>query len=297
MPTQQSITAEREHPHSADSYLHNTAPISGAGIGLRAPHAEELIIGHPEINWLEVLADNYFCDGGAVHRQLEAIREHYPITLHSVGMSIGSTEPLDTTYLSHIKKLARRYAPEWISDHLCFTGAHGIQSHDLLPLPFTEEAVRHTAMRIRQIQDFLGQPIMIENISTYLRYRHSVMNESEFITAIAEEADCFILLDLNNVYVNQVNHNENAKNFITNIPQQRVKQLHLGGHQTRKNFLLDAHDHPVAEPVWELFAEFVRDKPQIPTLIEWDNDIPPLKVLLEQASQAQRILDGVSLAR
>ncbi len=271
---------------------YNTNPIGGVGIGLRAPFADALASGEARIDWLEALADNYFCDGGAVHHQLEAVREHYPIALHSVGMAVGSTDPLDTAYLSHIKRLAERYRPEWVSDHLCFTGCDGIQSHDLLPLPFTDEAARHTATRIRQIQDFLERPILIENISAYLRYRHSTMSEAEFVAAVAEEADCFILLDLNNAYVNQANHGENAEDFIANIPAQRIKQLHLGGYQTRKEFLLDAHDHPVSEPVWELFAKFARDNPRIPTLIEWDNDLPPLETLLEQAEQARHILDS-----
>lgn len=287
------MTAGRRNLRPAVSDSYNADPISGVGIGLRAPFTDALASGKPRVNWLEVLADNYFCDGGAVHHKLETVRTNYPITLHSVGMSVGSTDPLDTAYLGQIKQLAERYKPEWVSDHLCFTSYDGIQSHDLLPLPFTDEAVRHTATRIRQIQDFLEQPIVVENISAYLRYRHSAMSEAEFITAVAEEANCFILLDLNNAYVNQVNHGESAEDFISNIPRQRIKQLHLGGYQTRKDFLLDAHDHPVSEPVWELFAKFTRSGSQIPTLIEWDNDIPALEVLLEQARQAQQILAAV----
>ena len=267
-------------------------PITGIGIGLRTPHVKDLINGSQEINWLEVLADNYFADGGAVHQQLETIRHHYPITLHSVGMSVGSTDPIDNNYLSRIKVLAMRYQPTWISDHLCFTNAENIQSHDLLPLPFTEEAVKHTAQRITQIQDFLGEAIVIENVSSYLRYKHSTMSEAEFITAIVEQANCFILLDLNNVYVNQINHNENALNFIDNIPKERIKQLHLGGYQTKPKFLLDAHNHAVSEPVWELFSQFIQTALHIPTLIEWDNDIPTFNVLLEQVRQAQRIIDS-----
>lgn len=264
----------------------------GAGIGLRTPHAEALLAGEPQTNWLEVLADNYFADGGEAHRQLEAVRQMYPVALHSVGMSVGSAGALDLAYFRKIKRLIARYEPALVSDHLCFTGADGLETHDLLPLPFTEEAVCSTAERIAQIQDLLGTQIAVENISSYLRYRHSTMSEAEFVGAIAERADCFILLDINNAHVNEVNHGEDARAFIRGLPVARIKQIHLGGYETKPNFLLDAHNHAVSEPVWALFAEFMRVAPHVPVLIEWDNDLPPLDVLLQQAQLAQRIIDG-----
>ena len=263
---------------------------------MRDAHIPALVSGKPQVNWLEVLSDNYFADGGLAHRQLEAIREHYPIALHSVGMSIGSTAPLNKDYFKQIKKLIVRYKPELVSDHLCFTGAGGVESHDLLPLPWTEEALSNTVGRIKQIQDWLGMPIAVENISTYLRYRHSTIGEAEFISAVAEQADCFILLDINNAYVNQVNHGEDAETFIRSLPVERIAQIHLGGYETKPDFLLDAHNHAVSEPVWALFANFVSDTPNIPTLIEWDRDVPPLETLLEQAAHAQKLLDAGAMA-
>lgn len=278
-------------PLGCGGFSFNSSALCGTGIGLRAPHAEQLATGEPPVKWLEVLADNYFADGGLVHRQLTAIRQHYPIALHSVGMSVGSTAPLNKAYFKQIKHLINCYQPALISDHLCFTGADNIESHDLLPLPFTEEAVRHTAERIMQIQDLLGTRIVIENISSYLRYHHSTMDEAEFITAVAEQADCFILLDINNAYVNQVNHGEDAMAFIERLPIARVKQVHLGGYETKPNFLLDAHNHAVSDPVWELFARFAGNAAEVPVLIEWDRDLPSLDVLLEQAQLAQAIMD------
>ena len=271
--------------------LYSEQSIKDVGIGLRSPHIKELINSTPKTNWLEVLADNYFADGGIIHQQLEKIRQIYPIALHSVSMSIGSTDPLDIDYLQKIKSLAKRYQPDWISDHLCFSQAGGRQSHDLLPLPFTEEAVKHTVQRITQIQDFLEQQIVIENISSYLRYNHSTMNEAEFIRTITEQADCFILLDLNNCYVNQCNHNEDAFAFIDNLPTHRIKQLHLGGYQFKEKFLLDAHNNRISDPVWDLFKYFVHQNPTVATLIEWDNDIPSLEILLDEAHKAQMIIN------
>lgn len=268
----------------------NNEHLRGAGIGLRTRHSEQLATGEPQVNWLEVLADNYIADVGA-RRQLDAIRQHYPIALHSVSMSVGSTAALNEDYFKRLKELIVRYEPALVSDHLCWTGADGLESHDLLPLPFTEEAVRHTADRIARIQELLGTQIAIENISTYLRYRHSTMSEVEFIAAIAEQADCYILLDINNAYVNQINHGEDADAFLAGVNANRIRQTHLGGYETKPDFLLDAHNHAVSEPVWELFARFVRRLPNIPTLIEWDTDVPTLDVLLEQAQFAQRIID------
>jgi len=264
--------------------------IRGVGIGLRAPHAAELASGRPRVAWLEVLADNYFAPGGPHHRLLEEVTRHYPVTFHTVGMSLGSVEPLDRDYFQRLKALAEQHQPAWLSDHLCFSSAAGKQFHDLLPLPYTEEALQHVCARIRQVQDWVGDRILVENISSYVRYQHSTMGEAEFLTAVAEQADCRLLLDLNNVHVNACNHGEDARAFLDAIPLERVGQIHLGGYQDRGDFLLDAHDHPVSEPVWALFAWWARHAPEVPVLIEWDNDIPELPVLLQQAGQAEHIL-------
>ena len=264
--------------------------VQNVGIGLRTPHISEIIQQKPPIDWLEVLADNYFADGGVVHQQLEAVRSNYPFALHSVGMSLGSTDPLDFHYLKKIQELATRYDCELISDHLCFVNIGDVFLHDLLPLPYTAEAVHHTASRIRQVQDFLGTRILIENVSSYLTYKDSTMSELSFLNTIAEEADCWILLDLNNLYVSAHNHGYNASAALNDIQLDRVKQIHLGGFQKQGKYFLDTHSRPVCNQVWDLFTQLAAQRSDIPTLIEWDKDIPPLDDLLTQAKQANHIL-------
>ena len=267
-----------------------TTQINGVGVGFRTPYFADIMQCAPSLGWFEVLADNYFTNGEVAHRQLAALRADYPIALHSVGMSLGSVEPLDFNYLRKIKDLADCYASAWVSDHLCFVGVDGFRFHDLLPLPYTEEAVKHTAVRIRQVQDYLGQRILIENVSSYVSYQSSNMTEPEFLNAVAAEADCWLLLDLNNLYVSAYNHNDNARTLMRAVAPDRVKQLHLGGFQSKGDYLLDAHSRPVCDQVWELFADFIRHNPEVPALIEWDNDLPDFAVLLAQAERAQTIL-------
>lgn len=262
------------------------------GIGLREAHIGDILRHRPDVAWFEVLADNYFAHGGIAPYQLEQVRQNYPLALHCVGMSLGSVDPPDYEYLATVKRLAQRYQALWISDHLCFSALGNTQFHDLLPLPYTQEAIEHTALKISRIQDFLGQRILIENVSGYLTYKHSTINEMQFLSAVAELADCNILLDINNLYVNLQNHGHERVGTLKQVPLERVHEIHLGGFQDRGEFLLDAHDHPVADPVWQLFADFIAVKPDTPVLVEWDNDLPPLQTLLDEMHKAQRIISG-----
>ena len=264
------------------------------GIGLREAHFTDILHGKPDVGWFEVLADNYFAPGGMARRQLESVRRDYPLALHCVGMSLGSVDPLDHGYLASVKRLAERYQAIRISDHLCFTAVGGTPMHDLLPLPYTEEAVVHAALKIRKAQDFLKRQILIENVSSYLTYTHSAMDELSFLNAVAERADCHILLDLNNLYVNVCNHGREVVGALDCLPLERVREVHLGGFQDRGDFLLDAHDHPVSAPVWRLFESFIARcraaRYRVPVLIEWDNELPAFSVLLDEADKAWRIM-------
>lgn len=264
--------------------------ISGVGIGLRSQHINEILTSLPDIPWLELLADNYLAEGGLVTAQLDAVSEHYPLTLHCVGMSLASTEPLDKVYCLRIKALAKRVNAKWISEHLCFTSAMGIHSHDLLPIPYNQQSLAHCADRILQIQDLLGERLLVENVSSYMAFKNSEMTEIEFILELAEKADCYLLVDVNNIYVNQVNQGLDAEQYIDSLPIKRVKEIHLAGYQQQQNYLLDAHNNPVSEPVWTLFKRLIQRKANIPTLIEWDNDIPALQTLLNEASKAELII-------
>lgn len=271
--------------------------IAGVGVGFRAPHGDDVLRQKPAVGWFEILADNYMTDAETAHRQLTAVRENYPITLHSVGMSLGSVEPLDFDYLQGLKALTVRYESAWVSDHLCFVNVDGTYFHDLLPLPYTEEALHHTAARIRQVQDYLGQRILIENVSSYVSYRSSEMDEVEFLNGVAEEADCDILLDLNNLYVSAYNHRTDVNDLLRTVTTERVRQVHLGGFQQQDEYLVDTHSRPVSPVVWKLFADFAGCRPTMPVLIEWDNDLPDFASLLVQVRQAESILATGGQAR
>ena len=235
--------------------------------------------------------DNHTAAGGRIAHELLAIREHYPFTLHCVGLSLGGIDPLDQQYLRTLKQMRQRYEPAWISDHLCFSSLDGTHYHDLLPLPYTEEAVQHIVRRIDQVQDYLGQRLLIENVSSYMTYRHSTLSEAEFIAAVCEEADCSLLLDINNIYVNEFNHGLSGIDYLDTLPLQRVGEIHLGGYEDKGSFLLDAHNNAVSEPVWQLYRQCMQRIPNTPTLIEWDNDIPDFAALRAEAASAQLIAD------
>jgi uncharacterized protein (UPF0276 family) len=271
------------------SYLSgDTSPISGVGIGLRSLHIDEILTNLPDIAWLELLADNHLAEGGVIIDQLDAIAEHYSLTLHCVGMSLASTEPLNKTYCQRIKQLATRVNAAWVSEHLCFTSALGIHSHDLLPIPYNQQTLNHCADRILQIQDLFGERILIENVSSYMAFQNTEISEVDFINALVEKADCYLLTDVNNIYVNQINQGLDAEYYIDNLPIDRIKEIHLAGYQQKDNYLLDAHNNPVSEPVWKLYQRLINRKKDIPTLIEWDNDIPALSTLLNEVSKAEK---------
>jgi len=264
--------------------------IAGVGLGLRSQHIDEVVLTRPVVPWFELLTDNHMAPGGLIPVQLEAIRSNYPITFHCVGMSLGGTDPVDVEYLRGIKTLIGRYQPSLVSDHLCFS-QHGQHNyHDLLPLPYNEETLHHFSKRITQIQDILETRILVENVSSYLTYRASTLSEAEFIAELLSRTDCDLLLDINNIYVNAVNHGFSASEYLSKIPMQRVREIHLAGYEDRDSYLLDAHNSRVSPPVWELYEEVISQYPDIPTLIEWDNDIPSFTVLREEADAASVLM-------
>ena len=265
-------------------------PVS-AGIGLRDPHFSQIIEETPSIPWLEALTDNYLYPIEN-RRQLLEIREHYPMTLHGVGMSLGSVDPLNMDYLNHLRLLIRDLKPAWVSEHLCWTSMAGQYLHELMPLPYTEEAIFHLAGRIKQVQDFLEMPLVLENVSSYIRFDNSTMSEAQFFASVLQESDCLALLDINNVYVSATNHGFDAMTYLNEIPVERVQEIHLGGHSVQsEGFLLDTHGAAIAEPVWTLYEKYIAGAGNIPTLIEWDNDIPALDRLLSEAERAAQILE------
>lgn len=266
-------------------------PLHGVGVGLRSCHYQHILNHKPTTPWFEVLSDNYLVEGGPELANLEAVRKNYPVAMHGVGMSIGTTDPINWEYFKKLKKLITKIQPTFVSDHLCWISIEGSYLHDLLPLPHTEEAIDHAVSRIKQIQDFLGTRILIENVSSYLQYNISSIPEWEFLNAIANAADCWILLDVNNVYVSATNHHFDPYEYIRKINGERVKQYHLAGFTDKKDYLFDTHNEPIHEPVWQLYHETLKTVGKKPTLIEWDGEIPKFTTLAEEAEKAQIIMD------
>ncbi|MDF3054476.1 MAG: hypothetical protein K0Q74_383 [Gammaproteobacteria bacterium] len=267
--------------------------IKGTGLGLRACHYAHILKDLPDIPWFEVVTENYMVSGGMVLERLAQIRAHYPIVFHGVGLSIGGTTPLNAAYLSQLKGMVDRFEPAYVSDHLCWTSLDGQQSHELLPLPYTGEAIGHVVKRIRQVQDFLGQQILIENISNYLTYVDSTLPEWEFLNAIAEQADCFILLDINNIYVNAYNHRFNAMQYLHAINPERVKQYHLAGFLDCGTHLIDTHGAKISKPVLQLYETALQQIGNHPTCIEWDNNIPEFSILLREQQKINSVVASV----
>jgi uncharacterized protein (UPF0276 family) len=262
-------------------------PDLGIGVGLRTVHFGHILSTRPPVDWFEVLSENFMDTGGRPLWVLDQVAERYPVALHGVSMSIGSTDPLDRDYLRKLKALADRTRARWVSDHLCWTGVAGRNVHDLLPMPYNEEALRHTAARVRQVSEILERPLVLENPSSYVEFASSTMPEWEFLSRLAEEAECGLLLDVNNVYVSSFNHGFDPRVYVDNVPADRVVQYHVAGHTNKGTHILDTHsDHAVAE-VWELFRRSCRRTGNVSTLYEWDEDIPDFDVLHAEALKAR----------
>jgi hypothetical protein len=268
---------------------------ANAGIGLRAPHYRAIIESRPPVGWLEAHSENYFGDGGPPLDYLERIRAHYPLSLHGVGLSLGSTDPLDRAHLGRLKRLIERFQPGLVSEHLSWSSVGGVHSNDLLPLPYTEEALTHFVRRVDQTQSFLKRRILIENPSGYLRYRHSTIPECEFLAEVARRSGCGILLDVNNVHVSASNLGFEALHYLHAIPAGLVGEIHLAGYAVKRypegRVLIDDHGSRVRRAVWELFRAALRRCGPVPALVEWDSALPELSVLVAEAQQAQRIMD------
>jgi uncharacterized protein (UPF0276 family) len=262
-------------------------PDLGLGVGLRTAHFAHILAERPEIGFFEVLTENFLDTYGRPIYILDQIAERYPLVMHGVSLSIGSTDPLDLEYLRKVKDLARRTRAVWVSDHVCWTGVLGRNTHDLLPLPYTEASLRHTVARVRTVQDFLERPLVLENPSTYLEFTPNAMTEWEFVARLAEEADCGLLFDVNNVYVSAFNHRYDPRAYIDAIPAERVCQYHLAGHTHKGTHILDTHSDHVVDPVWELFGHTLRHVGLRATLLEWDASIPPFEVVHAEVLKAR----------
>jgi hypothetical protein len=289
------MTQSRQSPRAVRP---DEAPFLGVGVGLRPKHYPYILDQAPGgalgVDWFEALSENTMIPGGRPLRMLDEVRAHFPVVLHGVSMNLGSTDPLDHDYLDHLARLIDRVEPVWVSDHLCWTGVGGHTLHDLLPLPFTSESIRHVALRIARVQEHLGHRIAVENVSSYMSFCADEMPEWEFLAAVAERADCGILLDVNNVYVSARNHGFEPERYLDAIPVERVFQFHLAGHSEQGDLLIDTHDHPVKDEVWALFEHAVRRFGAVSTLIEWDDLIPPFEVLEEHAARAREIIERVA---
>ena len=270
----------------------------GAGLGLRAQHYRDVLEQLPDVGWFEVHSENYFGDGGRPLDYLQQIAAHYPLSLHGVGLSIGSTDPLSSTHLNKLKSLIHRFEPALVSEHLSWGSVGGRYFNDLLPLPYTEEALDHMVARVQQVQDYLGRQLLIENVSSYLQYQCSTIPEWEFLTELARRTGCGLLLDINNIYVNSRNHQFNPESYIDAIAADTVQEIHLAGHTVKQleqtQILIDTHDACVSDAVWALYRKAARRFTATAVLIEWDSNIPPFSVLLNEAAKAREIFDSAN---
>jgi uncharacterized protein (UPF0276 family) len=268
-------------------------PFLGFGLGLRPNYYEEILSRKPDLDWFEILSENYFVPGGKPLYYLDKIRQDYSIVMHGVSLSLGSSDALDMDYLHALKNLANRIEPVWISDHLCWTGVDSLNVHDLLPVPYTDEAINHIVSRIQQIQEFLGRALLIENVSSYLTFKQSEMTEWAFLSEIVKKSGCYILLDVNNIYVSSVNHQFNPLDYIHSVPADRVAQIHLAGHSNHGDYIIDTHDAPVIQPVWDLYADTIQRLGPVSTMIERDDNMPPFDELLNELDHARLIVEQV----
>lgn len=272
----------------------NLFPNLGIGLGLRSTHYSHIAQSKPKLSWFEAISENYMglsqSSSGRPLKILESIRQDYDVVLHGVSLSIGSTDELNLPYLEKLKSLIETIQPQWVSDHLCWTGVAEENLHDLLPLPYTQEALKHLVERIQMTQDFLGRRILLENVSSYISFEHSEMTEWDFLTQIANQADCGILLDVNNVYVNSVNHGFDPRTYLKALPSERIGQIHLAGHSKQGEILVDTHDAPVCDEVWDLFRHAVQLYGSVSTMVEWDDKIPDFSHLKHEAEKAGQII-------
>lgn len=292
------LAATRKPTNRLVNFKLNCLPISpernsihGVGVGLRSLHFKDVIESSHSIPWFEILSDNYLVEGGPLLFHLDKIAAQTPLVMHGVGLSLGSTDPINTDYLEKLRRLMQRISPVYVSDHLCWISVNGHYLHELLPLPYTEDVIRHVSERIKGVQDSLGRQILIENVSSYLSYQQSDMPEWDFLNSVAARADCGILLDINNIYVSARNHHFAPESYLLAIDTQRVKQFHLAGFDDRGHYLLDSHGGQVASSVWTLYRQALQHFGPVPTLLEWDNAIPSFAELAAEAAKAQAIMD------
>jgi uncharacterized protein (UPF0276 family) len=271
-------------------------PDLGLGVGLRTVHFGHILSTWPGVDWFEVLSENFMDTGGRPLYVLDRVAERYPIALHGVSMSIGSTDRIDREYLRKLKALARRVRAHWVSDHLCWTGVAGRNVHDLLPMPYTEEALRHTAARVREVSEVLERPLVLENPSSYVEFTDSSMTEWEFLSRLCDESDCGLLLDVNNVYVSSFNHGFDPRAYIDAVPADRVVQYHLAGHTHKGTHIVDTHSDHAIQEVWDLYARSCRRTGNVATLYEWDEDIPAFEVVHAEALKARAPREQALLA-
>jgi uncharacterized protein (UPF0276 family) len=272
-------------------------PDLGVGVGLRIPHYAAIYETAPAVDWFEIISENFMVEGGLPLDNLARMMERYRLVQHGVSMGIGGRTPLDFDHLKKLKALVKRTGTPWVSDHLCWTGHGGVNLHDLLPLPYSEAAAAHVAERARVVQDFLEVRFVLENVSSYLTFTSSTMTEWAFLTEVTERADIGLLLDVNNIYVSSFNHGFDADAYVDGVPHQRVVQMHLAGHTNRGKYIIDTHSDHVIDPVWALYRRACEKCGPVSTLVEWDDDIPPLETLLAEAEKARVIRDEVCGAR
>lgn len=267
----------------------------GVGIGLRIPHYQHILEQKPVVDWFEIISENYMVDGGRPLHILDQILEQYRVVQHGVSMYFGSAEPLNREHLRRLKELVRRTNTPWLTDHLCWGSVDGRYTHDLLPMPYTFEAARLTAEKVRQVQDFVEVPVAVENVSSYAEFHMSEMTEWEFLNEVVEQADCGVLLDVNNIYVSSLNHGFNPMEYVNSVPAERVAQIHTAGHSTFERYTLDTHDHPVVEPVWDLYRRAIERCGFTATLLEWDDNIPSFEEVHREALKANRYLGAAKV--
>ncbi len=262
-------------------------PDLGLGVGLRTVHFRHILDEQPAVDWFEIISENFMDSGGRPRYVLEQIAERYAVVMHGVSLSIGSTDPLDSSYLEKLKRLAKHTNAHWVSDHLCWTGVAGLNAHDLLPIPLNEDTLRYVTGRVKTVQEFLERPLVLENPSSYVGFADSTMSEWEFLTRLAADADCGLLLDVNNVYVSSVNHDFDPEEYIRNVPHERVVQFHLAGHTHCRTHIIDTHDNHVIDPVWNLYRLAHQLTGGVATLLEWDARIPPFEVVHAEVLKAK----------